>query len=799
MQKKTGGIMLKKITLNIFLLLLCSSCLFAETYTVKQDGTGDFTTIQAAINYVVDDDVIFVYEGTYNEQIYFLGKNILVYANSQFVEETIISYPSTPFVGVVNFSDGESDAEINGFTIQGGYIGVNITNCDSPKIQNCKIQNNDHGIFVRLYNYTYSSTPEICNNEISFNETGIKCFDDTHPNIYSNVIKNCNIGIYGYGIDVDRMSFPTIYGNEIFDNNYGIRMWYSHVYITGCVIYDNNVGIDNSIIMPLPQPFPLLVISTCLIYDNIDYGIKISDRTTIDKTTITQNTTGVCFLSAIPLWYEIINSILWDNTSTFWGYNSNYVTVTYSDLPELVGNNNIHVDPLFDNPGNSEFTLEWSSTEKSPCIDAGNPDHQYADPDGTKADMGAFYYPHEVKTYDFPNANTDRGWKWLCYDILDRTVDPYNIAENMLDPIKDPSIFEHADCKTLGTVNEYIEIDYDPEPPPGQWTNGDHVFTSPQGYKFQTLEQCWLAIPGFRCESTTTFPILGRDEPNWIGYFLEETQHVYDAFYGYLDNIYKIQAQQWSVENENGWPDVPYTLSPGDMVVVWCRDDILNFSWVNDTPREAFNVEKAQNFTFSEEADYIPIYMQLNPEDLPTEIGALIDGECQGATVVQDTSAQICAYILGSQGNMEFEFYYGGRSENKVIREYNIYDPKTSHTEKGSIKVDNNRGSYYVSFKNEPESTPAPVKLEASNYPNPFNPVTTIAYSLPEDSQISISIFNIKGQEVKELTSGIQPAGNYNITWNGKDESGKDVTSGIYFYKLKTNGKELTRKMLMLK
>ena len=109
--------MLKKATILILLLLLCSLCLLAETYTVKQDGTGDFTTIQAAINYVVDDDVIFVYEGTYNEQIYFLGKNILVYANSQFVEETIISYPSTLFVGVVNFSDGESDAEINGFTI----------------------------------------------------------------------------------------------------------------------------------------------------------------------------------------------------------------------------------------------------------------------------------------------------------------------------------------------------------------------------------------------------------------------------------------------------------------------------------------------------------------------------------------------------------------------------------------------------------------------------------------------------------------------------------------------------------
>ncbi|MBC8414870.1 MAG: T9SS type A sorting domain-containing protein [Candidatus Cloacimonetes bacterium] len=448
--------------------------------------------------------------------------------------------------------------------------------------------------------------------------------------------------------------------------------------------------------------------------------------------------------------------------------------------------------------------LQWNEQHISPCIDTGDPNSSL-DPDGTIADMGALYHPHEIKTYEFPNDDPpNNGWKWLCFDILDRTPDPYNIAQNMLDPMQDPSIFDHALFNQIEEPhNVEFGIDWTVQ---GGWQYGDHVFTSPQGYKFRTFLAYPLEIPGFRCDQETTFDIIayttgGQPKENWIGYYLNRIQHVYDSFVGHLDNIYSIKTQNWSVENEGGgWPDVPYTLSPGDMVIVKCYEDIDEFCWVNQQPAEQFIIEEPQSFFYEEESDYIPIYMSLDPEDLPTEIGAFVDGECQGATVVQDTSAQICAYIIGNQGsNLEFEFYYGGRSENKIIREYNVYDPETSQTEKGSIKVEKGRDSYYVSFKNEPESTPVPVKLEVSNYPNPFNPVTNIAYSLPEDSQISISIYNIKGQKVKTLVTGTQPAGSYNVSWEGKDESGKDVTSGIYFYKLKTKNNEITRKMLLLK
>ena len=760
--------MLKKATILILLLLLCSLCLLAETYTVKQDGTGDFTTIQAAIDatYVVDRDEIIVYEGTYNEQIYFLGKNILVASryhttgNQQYIDDTVISYQSNPSLGVVNFSNGEIYTELKGFTIQDGYIGVNITNCDSPKIQNCIITENTRGIFIRLAGGPSFLHPNIIDNKIINNEVvGILCADDTYPSIVNNLIDSNVIGIIANGVDIDgeeRICYPTIIGNKFENNTKGLMLELAIAQIT------ENLFVNHQYVI-FTQGENIISIRNCTIYDNQQfyYGLVLN--------------------------VNITNSIIRNLTHPI----SQNFQISYSNIEDgYAGIGNIDEYPLFEDPANNVFTLKWTETEKSPCIDTGDPDIQYNDPDGTRADMDALYHPHEVKTYDFPDGNTNNGWKWLCFDILDITMTGDN---NTVDPLLDPIQYD-----LIRGYGQRVEFYY--EYP--NWIGGDHEITSPQGYKFRTENACEFDISGFRCEPGTTFPVLAEME-NWIGYFLEETQHVYDAFYGYLDNINKIKTQHWTIKKENGsWPlDIPaYTFSPGDMVIVWCEHDIPNFSWVNDTPREPFNIEEPQSFSYEEESDYIPIYMSLNPEDLPTEIGTFLDGECKGATVVQDTSAQICAYIMENQGSsLEFEFYYGGREQNKRIKEYVIYDPETSLTEIGSILVENNKDCYYVSFKNEPASTPVPSKLEATNYPNPFNPVTTIAYSLSEDSQVLISIYNIKGQEVKELTSGIQPAGNYNITWNGKDDSGKDVTSGIYFYKLKTNGKELTRKMLMLK
>lgn len=85
------------------------------------------------------------------------------------------------------------------------------------------------------------------------------------------------------------------------------------------------------------------------------------------------------------------------------------------------------------------------------------------------------------------------------------------------------------------------------------------------------------------------------------------------------------------------------------------------------------------------------------------------------------------------------------------------------------------------------------------NYPNPFNPQTVISFTLPQQSEVSLVIYNIKGQVVNRLIQKRLEAGRYTVTWEGKDSAGNRVTSGVYFYRLETEGFTETRKMIMVK
>ena len=86
------------------------------------------------------------------------------------------------------------------------------------------------------------------------------------------------------------------------------------------------------------------------------------------------------------------------------------------------------------------------------------------------------------------------------------------------------------------------------------------------------------------------------------------------------------------------------------------------------------------------------------------------------------------------------------------------------------------------------------------NYPNPFNPTTTISFTIPEISEnTEISIYNIKGQKVKTLLNDKLEAGKHSLIWNGKDKNEKPITSGIFFYKIKSGTFSATKKMIMLK
>jgi len=85
------------------------------------------------------------------------------------------------------------------------------------------------------------------------------------------------------------------------------------------------------------------------------------------------------------------------------------------------------------------------------------------------------------------------------------------------------------------------------------------------------------------------------------------------------------------------------------------------------------------------------------------------------------------------------------------------------------------------------------------NYPNPFNINTKIMYSLANENNVRLTVYDLTGRQVVCLLNGRQGAGQYQITWNGADSNGKTVSSGIYFYRLESGDKSVTKRMALLK
>ena len=113
--------------------------------------------------------------------------------------------------------------------------------------------------------------------------------------------------------------------------------------------------------------------------------------------------------------------------------------------------------------------------------------------------------------------------------------------------------------------------------------------------------------------------------------------------------------------------------------------------------------------------------------------------------------------------------------------------------------------SLLVAYNSSTPSPNQPDPIESfsntliGNYPNPFNPETKISYSLAKEGNAELTIYNIKGQKVKTLMNDHVDAGEHSVIWNGKDKNGTDVSSGVYFCRLKTVDGVQNRKMLLLK
>jgi len=87
----------------------------------------------------------------------------------------------------------------------------------------------------------------------------------------------------------------------------------------------------------------------------------------------------------------------------------------------------------------------------------------------------------------------------------------------------------------------------------------------------------------------------------------------------------------------------------------------------------------------------------------------------------------------------------------------------------------------------------------SQNAPNPFNPSTTIKFTVPYDSEVDLIVYDVAGRRVKTLVKGHMRADFYRVTWDGTNDNGSSVASGVYFYRLRAGKDVMSKKMVLLR
>lgn len=189
------------------------------------------------------------------------------------------------------------------------------------------------------------------------------------------------------------------------------------------------------------------------------------------------------------------------------------------------------------------------------------------------------------------------------------------------------------------------------------------------------------------------------------------------------------------------------------------------------------------------------------------EIGVFTsDSLCVGASILDDTlplpivawkddplTPEIDGYTLGD--TMHFKFWNSSEGiEMDAEPRYTVGDGTFGYGSYSRLSL-----CMSASAVEEVSEEVSYSLVLAQNYPNPFNMETKISYALPEDCDVKLTIYNITGQKIKVLVDGHPTAGYKDVCWDGKDDKGREVASGIYFYKIEAGEFTQSKKMLILK
>ncbi|MCK4339139.1 MAG: T9SS type A sorting domain-containing protein [Candidatus Cloacimonetes bacterium] len=785
---------MRMIFLLLITLFISAVALNATIITVNWDGSGDYATIQEGIDASSNGDTVLVADGIYtgnnNKNLTWNGNEKHIVVKSENGAENCIIDCEDNGRGF-NFTNTNQNSNdiIFGFNIKNGWAenggAIKCIN-SSPKINNCFFIENTAASW-------------------DFAEGGALYFQSSYINV------NCCKFILNES--------STYWGGA----GGAIGCEFSTGLISNCLIAENRgVGSESG-----PMGGGLY----CN-YSNLE----------LLNNTFAQNTVSSFFggfgggIASINSNIQIRNSILWGNLGGFGMPDQIYfeggqLLTEYNDIEfgEFSGIGNIDSHPLFVDPLNLDFHLLPSS----PCIDAGDPDPLYNDPDGTRNDMGAYYYdqtggmPYTGPVWYVSTTGSDENDGSADFPFATIQQGILYAAEGDTVLVKE-GIYSGEGNRDLDFDGKAIIVTSESGPD----STIIYCEQSGRGFYFHNYESSSSIVNGF----TIKKGIANRGGAIYCRWFSSPTisnmiltQNSNTA--GYLNGGAGIYCSHYSVPNVIN-VIIYNNIAAGDGGGIFCdyaSPKIVNSFIIGNNATDDggaiycnfHSSPKIINCTISGNSASSyggGIYCQTNSN--PTVINCILWNNSPDAIHIQGSNPTVTySDILGGwtgEGNIDEDPFFADTTNGDYHLTENspcidAGNPDTTGLNLPPFDLDGNPRIYndiidmgcyeWQGFGIDDLYSPSTSIVLYQNYPNPFSSSTTISFFNTKNTKntknIEIKIYNVKGQLVKQLSIFNCKS---SIDWDGKDENGKLLSNGIYFYRFTIDDKIIdTKKCVILR
>ena len=744
----------------LVLLLITPVITFSTTIYIPQD----YPTIQAGINASVDGDIIIVADGVYtgvgNKNLQLFGKQITLTSENGPDDCLIDCEGNGKGLNIVHSEN--RNTIISGFQIvNASESGIDCEYSD-PTIENCIFHNNASDDERGGAIYLYQSNPKISGcymyENFATDYGGAILCSSSSP-----IIENCTI--------------CSNYGGE---HGAGISAWYGS-----------------------PQ-----IVNTIISYNTGSGGIYFHESISAAVTycNLFQNEGGPFTGDNIPGGMGIVNTF---------NYNEDPCDQYY----------NIFLDPEFEDPAHNYYSLLSSS----PCIDAGDPNMTW-DPDNSPPDIGAYFFDQGERPIiqlsntmlTFPNTPVGvtsempltisnigevdliiYGFDFGLPEIFSCNWNPLDSvvasgsSMNIVVEFTPAAILYYSDVMTILNNDQNVEVILDgPEadmvlsadslyfPMVAAGSSSELPFTIYNtGNLDLVIYEISVGLPEiFLVEwNPNDTLITPGDCLDFTVVFLPEESALYTDFMTIRSNDEDSQVYLHGIE-ENATIEVnllPHNLN----ILIPSWGGSFNYDIIIENPYEDVTVNFWIAVTLPAGGE-IPVMMRN---------GLFFQGE---EIFIRENMTQFVPSTVPS-GDYIYTAYLSDPQTWEIISS----DIITFCKVEGDPGVGRHEGWALYGWEGpEPITAPLPSAVSLKSAPNPFNPVTTISFTLPENSKVNLTIFDLQGRELETLLSGWQPAGYHQIEFNASQHpSGAQLPSGVYFARLQTGSNILTRKIMLIK